>query len=111
MSNMPFIVSRVKFEVSCICAKVHIHIKHVQEAKKMNVPPSPPMKEPFSIIIGTDLETAKLANQSKHVEMETPLARTFRGNISGGYNHAMGPKLYAKLDMNRHIKIAIVFAA
>jgi hypothetical protein len=40
-------------------------------------------------MLGTDLLTAKLANQSKHVDIDTPLARTFKGNISGGYNLMM----------------------
>lgn len=44
------------------------------------------MMLPGSIISGTDLLTTKLANQSKHVDIDTPLARTFNGKISGGYN-------------------------
>jgi hypothetical protein len=58
----------------------HHHIP----AKNMNNPPSPPTLLPGWIILGTDLATAKSANQFAAVEIEAPLARRKRGYVSGG---------------------------
>jgi hypothetical protein len=59
--------------------------------KKKKVPLRPPTEDPGRIIPGTDLLTAKLANQSAEVDIDTPLPRTDRGKISAGYNQAIGP--------------------
>lgn len=38
----------------------------------------------------------KLNTQFVAVEIDTPLTRTGRGMISGGYNHGIGPQLNPK---------------
>jgi hypothetical protein len=62
----------------------NLSINHHTPAKNMNNPPSPPTLLPGWIISGTDLATAKSANQFAAVDIDAPLARRKRGYVSGG---------------------------
>jgi hypothetical protein len=70
-------------------------------AKNINNPPSPPTLLPGWIMLGTDLATAKSANQFAAVEIAAPLARRNRGYVSGGYSQALSIKVKYRLDQSK----------
>jgi hypothetical protein len=89
--NISSICSRVRKAVSWRLPILYNTMRNAHAPKKKKVPLRPPTEDPGRIILGTDLLTAKLANQSAEVEIDTPLPRTDRGKISAGYNQAIGP--------------------
>ena len=50
----------------------------------------------FSCNIGVASPTTQLKAQFVAVDSETPLTRTAKGIISGGYSHGIGPQLKPK---------------